>query len=226
MPYNGAYVEITWQINSQMKKAKVMGSVLFWLLLILVSCYFFLWRYIEPFDLRNLYPNGEINPAPLVELIENQLPLPRALNDDNANPIYILHWLNPACRCTLLSRLFIEQLSRKTIDDGVWHIVVTPPKQAKSLRQSFAQLSNEVRAFSVVELSAIAYRQSQVLIPATPAAIVYQRKTQSISYLGPHSSGVVCGNGDSFVELVLNNLKFGFDPQLIELERNGCFCPW
>lgn len=210
-----------------MNKAKLLSTLLLWLLMILVSCYFFLWRYIEPFDQHKLYPNGLVDTAPLVDLIEHQLPLPRELNDNHkANITVILHWLNPECRCSLLSRLFIEQLSRKTANDGVWHIVLTPPNQAKSLSQSFAQLSNEVGGFSVIEMSPQDYRHSQMLIPATPAAIVYQRKTRSISYLGPHSSGLVCGNGDSFVELVLNNLKFGFDPQLIELERNGCFCPW
>jgi hypothetical protein len=102
------------------------------------------------------------------------------------------------------------------------HVIVTPPGKGQQLLDMLPMFDKT----KVVALSKAAYQTSLKLIPATPAAVVYYQKNRSLSYLGPHSSGVICGKGTGFVELVLNNLEHGFDPKLVELDQTGCFCRW
>lgn len=70
------------------------------------------------------------------------------------------------------------------------------------------------------------YQKSRSYIPSSPGASIYNRQAQSLSYFGPHSSGVTCGQGSNFIELVLNNLSHGFDPKLYQFDSEGCFCSW
>jgi hypothetical protein len=176
------------------------------------------WRFIKVFDHQQLYPHQTINEQPLIALLRQQL-LPQLTNHSE---ITVFHWLDPDCKCTLIGRFFVEQLTKQNFSGQVLHVVLTPPGLASGLSDAFV-LPKEV---IVMALTAEQYQQSRQLIPATPGATIYYAKNQSLSYLGPHSSGVTCGTGTNYIELVLNNLTHGFDPKLIELRQRGCFCSW
>lgn len=186
-------------------------------MVILAAFYGFFWRYIQSFDHQGLYPDGQVDNRPFRRFIKQHV-VPYDVDSDTL----VLHWLDPDCFCTVYSGTTVDKLNRETSSDSIRHLVFTPPGKEQALAQLLPILENT----AVIELSKRAYAQSREFIPATPAAIIYNKKAESLSYLGPHSSGVVCGKGTGFVELVLNNLSHGFDPQLYELEQSGCFCSW
>jgi 3-dehydroquinate dehydratase len=80
---------------------------------------------------------------------------------------------------------------RQTGNENVKHVIVTPPGKAGQLLEMLPMFDKT----KVVALSEVAYQASLELIPATLAAVVYYQKNRSLSYLGPHSSGVICGKG-------------------------------
>jgi len=169
-------------------------------------------------DHQNLYPQQQVTTQPLVALLNDVMP--KAIETD----IVIFHWLDFDCQCTYLGRLFVEQLTRQQLAADVKHIILLPPdaNSDENIKSSF-NLPDNVH---VTRLNQSLYRQSQSLIPATPGAAILRQSTQSLSYLGPHSGGVACGSGTNLIELVVNNLAHGFDPQLYQLQSSGCFCSW
>lgn len=193
------------------------------LAIVLLSFYALFWRYVTPYDDRGLYPDGMVSAQEQVNFIEQQiLPL---LAESDAQPqkmILVFHWLDIDCQCTLLGKPFIEKLTTKGNAQLVRHIVLTKPEQQAQTQQWLA-LGESV---TVVALSKESYQHSRRYIPSSPGASIYYRQTQSLSYFGPHSSGVTCGQGSNYIELVLNNLSHGFDPKLYELNSEGCFCSW
>ena len=62
------------------------------------------------------------------------------------------------------------------------------------------------------------------LVPATPALLMFSQQFDSISYIGPHTDGLICGQGANNQRLVLNNLNNGFNPEFINYGGKGCFC--
>jgi hypothetical protein len=201
-----------------MTKARTAVFLGVWLLLVLTAFYGYFWRYIQVFDHQQLYPDGKVDSSALVGFVTSQI----QSSVLEASDTLIFHWLNPDCHCTVFSGFTVDKLNRETTSDSVQHIIIIPPNKSEQLLTLLPVLKNA----KLVTLTEQAYEKSQKLIPATPAAVVFNQKTKSLSYLGPHSSGVICGKGTGFVELVLNNLQHGFDPVLYELEQTGCFCHW
>ncbi|MFT4925446.1 MAG: hypothetical protein ACI8WB_001539 [Phenylobacterium sp.] len=190
--------------------------LILWLLLVLSAFYFFFLRFIQPFDRQNLYPLGQVNQLALTGFIHQYLQ-PSPLHRDD---IIIYHWLNPDCRCTVLGGNYIARLAQQGVWQKVSHIIVVPADKARRLLDQLPMLSG----LSVMALDEQAYQASVRLMPSAPAAMVYYH--HSVSYFGPHSGGVLCGSGLSYVELVINNLQNGFDPALSQLDQQGCFCDW
>lgn len=64
-----------------------------------------------------------------------------------------------------------------------------------------------------------------VTIPATPAVAIWD-KQGALAYFGPYSSGMSCGEGFDFIDMVLGKLAQQENPQWINNQGFGCFCPW
>lgn len=192
--------------------------VIAWLAVILLAFYGYFWRYIQTFDHRGLYPQGQVAHPPFITLVEQNI----QLSGLNQLDTVVLHLLDPECFCTVYSGNTVDKLTQDTTSDKLRHVVLVPPGKTNALHQLLPVLGTA----EVIELDVSTYMASKELVPATPAALVYNKKEGTVSYLGPHSSGVVCGKGTGFVDLVLNNLQHGFDPLLYELEQKGCFCSW
>lgn len=62
-------------------------------------------------------------------------------------------------------------------------------------------------------------------IPASPAVAIWSQEGK-LSYFGPYSSGVFCGEGEDFVERILVELNNGHEIRLVNHDALGCFCPW
>lgn len=62
-------------------------------------------------------------------------------------------------------------------------------------------------------------------LPASPAVAIWDRSGQ-LAYIGPHSDGVFCGQGDDLVARVMTQLDRGSNPEWWHWEAVGCFCPW
>lgn len=196
---------------------RIIAVVTVWIVVVIAAFYGFFWRYIQPFDHQGLYPQGQVDNRAFVNFLKQHV-----AGNENYHDTLVFHWLDPDCFCTVYSGNTVEKLDRETGSEKLKHWVLVPPDKVQALGDLLPVLQDA----KVVPLSQTAYRQSQLFIPATPAVVIFNQKEQSLSYLGPHSSGVVCGKGTGFVDLVLNNLQHGFDPQLYELEQRGCFCSW
>ena len=193
------------------------------LVVVLLLFYSFFWRFVSAFDVKGLYPDGVISTKMQVSFIEqNIIPqLNGGLNTQQAKVI-VFHWLDIECKCTLLGKPFMEKLIANGQTEQVRHVVLTKPKQAQKTSQ-WLNLADNVE---VLALTPKLFNDSLAFIPSSPGASIYNRDTASLSYFGPHSSGVTCGQGNNYIEMVLSNLSHGFDPKLYELESEGCFCPW
>ena len=197
-------------------KPLTLVMVAVWLAAIVAAFYWYFWQFVRPFDAGQLYPNGQVVEQPLLSTLN-----PYIEQSPDAE-ILVFHWLKPDCLCSRFSGVTISGLAAADKGSSTRHWVLTPPGQSEAA----GQILPETADLTIRALGERQYRQSLTAVPAAPSAVVYYRKTGTISYLGPHSSGVVCGSGTGFVELVLNNLQHGFDPQLYELEQKGCFCAW
>ncbi len=62
-------------------------------------------------------------------------------------------------------------------------------------------------------------------LPASPAVAIWDGQGK-LAYLGPHSDGAFCGQGDDLVARVMQQLSAGNNPQWLNREAIGCFCPW
>lgn len=61
------------------------------------------------------------------------------------------------------------------------------------------------------------------LIPAQPAAVLISAN-QELAYAGPLSKGLACSSQNGFVELVIKNLRAGFNSQFVNSNAEGCYC--
>ncbi len=64
-----------------------------------------------------------------------------------------------------------------------------------------------------------------VHIPASPAVAIWDA-SGDLAYFGPYSSGMTCGKGFDFINMVLNKLALDENPKWINSQGFGCFCPW
>lgn len=67
--------------------------------------------------------------------------------------------------------------------------------------------------------------QYGVSIPASPAVAIWDRVGR-LAYFGPYSSGLTCGKGLDFISMVLQKLEADENPQWVNTQGFGCFCPW
>lgn len=107
----------------------------------------------------------------------------------------VVHFVDPDCPCNQFSRPHIEDLEAKLAT---------------------------TTEFSVRRIQAIDSRQLR--LPATPAVAIWSESGE-LAYFGPYSSGAICGSGDDLVVKVVNDLHRGINPQWINLDAVGCFCP-
>ena len=61
------------------------------------------------------------------------------------------------------------------------------------------------------------------ILPAQPAAVLVS-ENQQLVYAGPLSKGPACSSQNGFVELVIANLRAGFNSQFINSDAEGCYC--
>ncbi|WP_105173592.1 DUF6436 domain-containing protein [Pseudoalteromonas gelatinilytica] len=61
------------------------------------------------------------------------------------------------------------------------------------------------------------------ILPAQPAAVLVS-ENQQLVYAGPLSKGLACSSQNGFVELVIANLRAGFNSQFINSDAEGCYC--
>ena len=66
--------------------------------------------------------------------------------------------------------------------------------------------------------------QLDIPIPATPAVAIWDEAGE-LAYFGPYSSGMTCGTGLDFIALVYTKLTAGNNPNWINSQGYGCFCP-
>ncbi len=183
-----------------------------WIGCLLGGFYLFFWQYIGPFDPDKRYPDNAVATAPWLSF------LPSLAERAGAAPgqTLVLHWLDLDCPCSRYAGGYIERLLQNDTGDTVQRVVL-PSDQLDLLPAS-------LRAHALV-LSEEEYKRSQALLPAAPAATVYREG--EISYIGPHSAGTLCGQGESFIELVLKNLAQGYNSALYNFAgQRGCFCRW
>lgn len=62
-------------------------------------------------------------------------------------------------------------------------------------------------------------------IPATPAVAIWNQQGE-LAYFGPYSSGMTCGDGFDFISMVFEKMISGVNPNWINTQGVGCFCPW
>ena len=183
-----------------------------WLVGVTYSFWWFFLQNISAFDSRGIYTQqlSRVNPVRYPELL-NQL------KTKYSDEQLVIHWLDATCSCFKFS---VSEIQRQ-IDNapsGVQHLLV----YKGNLRPK-----NEVLAdVPVVDLTEQELAVSQSFIPASPAVSILTKDSPFYSYLGPHSSGLLCGTGKSFVDFTLNNLSTGFDPQLMNVMQTGCYCNW
>lgn len=205
-----------------MKNLSLAGILVIWPAAVLLAFYHFFWRNIQPFDHQPLYPQLTVDNQSIVRLLNNVVSASPEMDMLDTATVVIVHWLDPGCRCSLFSGDYIQKLHSTTSSDSQRHLVLVPPGKGKALRQQLPALS----ALSLIVLTESAYQESLRLIPSAPAAMVFDVTRQQLNFLGPHTSGVLCGAGDSYIDLVLNNRASGFTPLLFPLDQRGCFCPW
>jgi hypothetical protein len=63
-----------------------------------------------------------------------------------------------------------------------------------------------------------------VMIPAFPAVAIWNQQGE-LAYFGPYSSGMTCGEGFDFIKMVLDKLAKNDNPQWVNNQGFGCFCP-
>jgi hypothetical protein len=76
----------------------------------------------------------------------------------------------------------------------------------------------DVKVIKLKPTSAVA-----ALLPAYPAAVLIS-ENQQLVYAGPLSKGLACSSLDGFVELVIANLRAGFNSRFINSDAEGCYC--
>lgn len=119
--------------------------------------------------------------------------------NDTGKPL-VFHFVDPGCSCSRFSYPHIEGLEQ---------------------RYASAASFSEAGTFAIegVELPA------EMMVPAGPAVAIWDQEGV-LAYFGPYSGGAVCGEGADFVSSTLDQLKQGVNPQWINHEVVGCFCPW
>ncbi|KPW02296.1 DUF6436 domain-containing protein [Pseudoalteromonas sp. P1-11] len=104
-------------------------------------------------------------------------------------------------------------------------IIVTDPDCGctKQAQPHLKQLAAFSKAQNITLINIEQTASLQILLPATPAAVVINDKGDFV-YAGPLSQGLGCAQGSGFVETVINNLVAGFNSELLLNKTSGCYC--
>lgn len=132
--------------------------------------------------------------------------LDSALTGTRDRPL-VLHFVDPDCPCSRFSYPHIEGLETRFAGDA--YFVNSRPESVSEGG------SNSEAKVSYPDLN----------VPAGPAVAIWARNGR-LAYFGPYSGGAVCGEGADFVAATLEELAEGRNPQWINHEVVGCFCPW
>lgn len=114
----------------------------------------------------------------------------------------VIHFIDPDCPCSRFSKKHIQDLESHFGPD-VEFVSFTNKSLEDQYRPRFSQLS----------------------VPASPAVAIWDRKGK-LAYMGPYSSGNLCGQGRDFVKKVLGSLEDNINPFWINQNSIGCFCEW
>lgn len=109
----------------------------------------------------------------------------------------VVHFVDAQCPCTRFATPHVEALN--------------------------ARLGPSVRKISINATDLLADNFSW--IPASPAVAIWDGQGE-LAYVGPHSEGAFCGQGEDLVARVMRQLNEGRNPRWLNNEAIGCFCPW
>ena len=116
------------------------------------------------------------------------------INEREANTGKVIHFSSANCRCNRISAAHKSSINLSARQGGL-HVID-------------------------VELAATS---SELPVPSVPAIALFDDKGE-LAYFGPYSQGIGCGESRSVVEVVLNNIRHGFNPELIVDQAKGCYC--
>ncbi len=141
----------------------------------------------------------------------------------------LLNWILWMPVVGILGNLFIPSKNENAI--RVWTLVNTCITLILTL-VLYANFDNSIAgmqettvfANNMFSLSQSSIESLEDLVPSTPALIIV--RNNQVQYIGPHSSGANCGEGNSFIDLYQNNLNMGFEQPYANLTQKGCFCRW
>lgn len=189
---------------------KLLGCVV-WLMCIGAAFSFLLEQQSRPFDESGMYSHTQQADLPTFLSI----PLTRSNELKSSSKKQIIHWLDPQCGCYKFAKsLVLKQVLTAQADET--HLVILKSSDTFWDKHEIANHT----------LSDSEYKQTQQFMPASPAASINNSNNSTVSYLGPHNSGAYCGQGKSFIAIVMSNLRNGFDPQFVNVDESGCFCRW
>lgn len=106
----------------------------------------------------------------------------------------IIHLKDKSCECNLYSNTHIKELDNKLN------------------KENFNIINIEIKNSKLKEI-----------IPAYPSTILFDKKGD-LAYVGAYSDGLMCSSDNSIVDVVLTNIKAGFNPALINGDTKGCYC--
>ena len=106
----------------------------------------------------------------------------------------IIHFSSENCRCNKLAQRHKSSINRLASADGLGIV----DYEIASLPDNFP-------------------------LPSVPAIALFDKQGE-LAYLGPYSQGLGCGESEGMIEVVMNNLRHGMNPELILNDAKGCYC--
>lgn len=180
-----------------------------WLVSIIAVFWVLFWQQIVVFDRHQDYSKDTAN--------LNLITLSGFVQDhkQSAHDIQVAHFLDPQCPCYRFAKTYVKQLVEE-YSEQVSHTIYL--KSADRYWQDEG-----------IDSVVLDNQQNQILstsITASPAVIIIAKNDPKTAYFGPHSDGVVCGQGTGYVPLVINNLQHEFNPEFINTDTISCNCQW
>jgi hypothetical protein len=108
----------------------------------------------------------------------------------------VVHFIDPSCPCSRFAHKHVSELE--------------------------TTFSTSVDFKRVEDIS---MEHPNIRVPASPAVAIWD-KHGSLAYVGPYSSGNICGQGNDFTTMTLSALQEGKNPAWVNNEAIGCFCQW
>ncbi len=178
-----------------------------WVMLIISSFWLFFGRTVHSFGQEKQleYQSGWEQKNQRVEGILRQLEL-----DGEEN--IIIHLIDPACSCSRFSLNYIQSVIRdKDFSEYKQYVFTLPGKSIDELP-------------SAIALPKAQYQLLKQFVPSTPSALIWYQAKKQVAFIGAHTSGEICGQGQSNLALVANNLEQQVNPSYFPFLQKGCFC--